>query len=77
MRINVSEAYREEFEVFISKYHKFFTGIIDLVVDNVPIVELKTYCRYNHPDVMWKLTDTLSASDIMMTIRAVSLILLL
>ena len=65
MRIIVSEVYREEFEVFISEYQQFCTGIIDLVVDNVPIEKLKTYCRRKHPDVMPRLTDTVSSSDIM------------
>ena len=64
MRINVSEAYREEFEVFINKYRKFCDRMIDLVVDNVPIDKLKTYCSRNHPDVMRRLTDTVSSSDI-------------
>ena len=65
MRINVSEAYREEFEVFISKYHNFCDGIIDLVVDKVSVDELNTYCIRKHPDVMLRLTDTVSSSDIM------------
>ena len=65
MRINVSEAYREEFEEFISKYRKFCDRMIDLVVDDVPIDELNTYCIRNHPDVMLRLTDTASSSDIM------------
>ena len=65
MRINVSEAYREEFEVFISEYQKLCGGIIDLVVKTVPIEELNTYCRRKHPDVMSRLTDTVSSSDIM------------
>ena len=65
MRINVSEAYREEFEVFISKYQKLCDRMIDLVVDNVPIDELNTYCRRKHPDVMLRLTGTVSSSDIM------------
>ena len=64
MRINVSETYREEIEVFISKYQKFCDALIDLVVETVPIDELKTYCRHNHPDVMLRLTDTVSSSDI-------------
>ena len=64
MRINVSEAYREEFEVFISKYQQFCDRMIDLVVDNVPIQKLKTYCRRKHPDVMMRLADTVSSSDI-------------
>ena len=65
MRINVSEAYREEFEVFISKYQKLCDRIIDLVVDNVPIDKLNTYCICKHPDVMRRLTGTASSSDIM------------
>ena len=65
MRINVSEAYREEFEVFISKYQQFCDRMIDLVVDNVPVEMLITYCRRKHPGVMWKLTVTVSASEIM------------
>ena len=65
MRINVSEAYREEFEVFISKYQKFCDRVIDLVVDNVLIDELNTYCIRYHPDVMRRLTGTASSSDIM------------
>ena len=59
MRINVSEAYREEFEVFISKYQKFCDALIDLVVDNVPVDELKAYCRCNHHQ------GTVSSRDIM------------
>ena len=65
MRINVSEAYREEFEVFISEYLKLCSRLIGLVVDDVPIDKLNTYCRHNHPDVMLRLTGTVSASDIM------------
>ena len=65
MRINVSEAYREEFEVLISKYQQLCDRVIDLVVDNVPIEKLNTYCTCNHPDVMRRLTDTASSSDIM------------
>ena len=65
MRINVSVAYREEFEVFISEYQKFCDRIIDLVVKTVSIEKLKTYCRRKHPDVMLRLTDTASSSDIM------------
>ena len=65
MRINVSEAYREEFEVFISEYQQFCDALTDLVVDNVPIDELKAYCRRNHSDVMRRLTGTVSSSDIM------------
>ena len=65
MIINISEAYREEFEVLISKYQKFCDGIIFLVVDNVPIEKLKEYCWRNYPDVMLRLTDTVSAIDIM------------
>ena len=64
MRINVSEPYREEFEVFISKYQQLCDSIIDLVVDNVPVEKLNTYCRRNHPDVTRRLTDTASSSDI-------------
>ena len=63
MRINVSEAYREEFEVFISKYQQLCDALTNLVVDNVPIDELNTYCRRKHPDVMRRLT--VSSSDIM------------
>ena len=58
MRINVREVYREEFEIFISKYHKFCDALIDLVVDKVPIDELHTYYRRNYPDVMLRLTHT-------------------
>ena len=65
MRINVSEAYREEFEVFISEYQELCDALIDLVVETVPIEKLKTYCRRNHPDVMMKLADTVSSRDIM------------
>ena len=65
MRINVSEAYREEFEVFISEYQKLCESIIDLVVDNVPTGRLNAYCRHNHLDVMSRLTGTVSSSDIM------------
>ena len=65
MRINVSEAYREEFEVLVSKYQQFCDRVIDLVVDNVPTDELNTYCIRKHPDVMVKLTDTVSSSDTM------------
>ena len=65
MRINVSEAYREEFEVFITKYQKFCDSVIVLVVDNIPVDELITYCRHRQPDVMLSLTDTASSSDIM------------
>ena len=64
MRINVSEAYREKFEVFISKYQKFCDIFIDLVVYNVPIEKLKEYCSFKHPDVMSRLTVTVSSSDI-------------
>ena len=64
MRINVSEAYREEFKVFISKYQKLCSRLTDLVVETVPIDELRTYCRYNHPDVMMRLADTVSSSYI-------------
>ena len=65
MRINVSEAYREEFGVFISKYQKLCDRIIDLVVDEVSVEKLNTYCICKHPDVMRRLTDTVSSSDIM------------
>ena len=65
MRINISEAYREEFEVFISKYRKLCDGLIVLVVKTVQIEKLITYCRHNHPDVMLRLTDTVSSRDIM------------
>ena len=65
MRIIVSEAYREEFEVLISKYHKFCDALIDLVVDNLPIEKLLTYCRRKQPDVMPSLTGTVSSSDVM------------
>ena len=65
MSINVSEEYREEFEVFISNYQKLCNRIIDLVVKSVPIKKLNTYCsRHTHPDVMPRLTDTVSSSDI-------------
>ena len=65
MIINVSEAYREEFEVFISKYQQLCDRIMDLVVDNVPIEKLNTYCIRKHPDLMRRLTDTVSSNDIM------------
>ena len=65
MIINVNESYREEFEVFISEYHKFCNALIDLVAGNGPIEKLKTYCTCNHPDVMLMLTVTVSSSDIM------------
>ena len=65
MRINVSEAYREEFEVFISQYQQFCDRVIDLVFDDAPTDELNTYCIRKHPDVMLRLTDTVSSSDIM------------
>ena len=65
MRINVSEAYREEFEVFISEYQKLCDTLTDLVIDNVPIEKLNTYCIRKQPDVMLRLTDTASSSDIM------------
>ena len=65
MRINVIEAYREEFEVFISEYQKLCNRLTDLVVDNVPFEKLKTYCSRRYPDVMPRLTDTASSSDIM------------
>ena len=65
MRINVSEAYREEFEVFISEYRKLCNRIIDLAVDNVPFDGLNIYCNRNYPDVMSRLTGTVSSSDIM------------
>ena len=65
MIINVSEAYREEFEVFISKYQQLCDRIMDLVVDNVPIEKLNTYCIRKHPDIMRRLTDTVSSNDIM------------
>ena len=63
MRINVSEAYREEFEVFISKYQQ----LCDRIIDNALIYELNTcaYCGRRHPDVMRRLTGTVSSSDIM------------
>ena len=41
MRINVSEAYREEFEVFISQYQQFCDRVIDLVFDDAPTDEAK------------------------------------
>ena len=65
MRIYVSEAYREEFEVFITKYQKFCDRVIDLVVKTVPLHKLITYCRRNHPDVTPWFTDTVSSSYIM------------
>ena len=65
MRINVSEADREEFEEFISEYRKLCNRLIDLVVGNAPVDELNTYCIRKHPDVMASLTDTVSSSDIM------------
>ena len=65
MRINVSEAYREEFEVFISEYQKFCDRMIELVVDKVSVEKLNTYCTCKHPGVMRRLTDTASSSDIM------------
>ena len=63
MRINVSEAYREEFEVLISKYQK----LCDRIIDNALIYELNTcaYCGRRHPDVMQRLTGAVSSSDIM------------
>ena len=63
MRINVSEAYREEFEVFISKYQQ----LCDRIIDNALIYELNTcaYCGRRHPDVMRRLTGAVSSSDIM------------
>ena len=64
MRINVSEAYREEFEVFISKYQKFCDKIIDLVVDGTSVEKLITYCRFKYPDVIPRVTDTVSSRDI-------------
>ena len=64
MRINISEEYREEFEVFISNYQKFCDRIIDLMVKTVPIDELKTYYRRRHPDVMRRLADTVSSGGI-------------
>ena len=68
MRINVSEAYREEFEVFISEYQQFCDRVIDLVVETVSIDELITYCRHKHPDVLRRLTDPVSSSDTMIGI---------
>ena len=65
MRINVSEEYREEFEAFISEYQQLCDEIIDLVINNVPIETLKEYCRHKHQDIMWRLTDAVSLSDIM------------
>ena len=65
MRINVSEAYREEFEVFITKYQQLCDRMIDFVADNVPVEKLNTYCIRNHQDVLRRLTDTVSSSDIM------------
>ena len=65
MRINVSEAYKEEFEVFISEYQKLCDRLIDLVVDNVSFDELKTYCSRWYPDVMRRLTGTVRSRDIM------------
>ena len=65
MRINVSEAYREEFEVFISKYQKLCDRLIDLVVKTVPIDKLFAYCRRNHPDVTPWLTGAVLSRDIM------------
>ena len=59
------EAYREEFEVFISKYQMLCNRLFDLVVQTVPIDELKMYCRSRQPDVMLRLTDTVLSSDIM------------
>ena len=65
MRINVSEAYREEFEVLISKYQQLCDRVIDLVFDSTSVEKLITYCRFKYPDVMSRLTDTVSSSDIM------------
>ena len=65
MRINIREAYREEFEVFISKYQKLCDRLIDLVVKNVPIDKLFAYCRRNHPDVTPWLTGAVLSRDIM------------
>ena len=61
MRINISEAYREDFEVFISEYQKFCDRVIDLEVKTVPIDKLLAYCRHNHPDV----TGAVLSRDIM------------
>ena len=64
MRINVRKVYRGKFEVFISEYQEFCDRIIDLVVDNVPIDELDTYCRRNYyqdEDVTLSLTCTVSS----------------
>ena len=65
MRINVIEAYREEFEVFISNYQKFRDSMIDLGARITSFDELKSYCIHNYPDVMRRLTGTVSSSDIM------------
>ena len=64
MRINVSEAYREEFEVFISKYQQLCDNFIDLGVDD-RIAELIAYVRHNHPDIFRRLTGTVLSRDIM------------
>ena len=64
MRINVIEAYREEFEVFISKYQKLCNRIFDLVVKTVPINKLFAYCRRKHPDVAPWLTGAVLSRDI-------------
>ena len=58
-------AYRLEFEVFISEYQEFCVRIIDLAVDNIPVEKVKTYFRRRYPDVMWRLTGTVSSRDIM------------
>ena len=65
MRIHVSEAYREEFEEFISKYQKLCNTIIDQVVTNVSVEKLNTYFIRKHPDVMPRLTGSVSSRDIM------------
>ena len=65
MQIIVRKANREEFEVFISKYQMLCNRLFDLVVQTVPIDELKMYCRSRQPDVMLRLTDTVLSSDIM------------
>ena len=68
MRINISEAYRVEFEVLISKYQKLCVRVIDLVHKTISSGPLKTYSRHNHPDVMRRLTGAVLSSDIMIEI---------
>ena len=64
MRIYISEAIGREFEVFISEYQKFCVRMIDLVVDGTSVEKLITYCRLKYPDVIPRVTDTVSSRDI-------------